>query len=474
MGFFDGGAFLNAAPARPVIGKDLGEYGSSGRSGSGYALGSGGQALPSDAVIGNYWARSNGVVFPSTIGDMVAIGQYESSYGAKLSVNGGVFALGYLLSDQVFITKDYFNNLVFTDPVTGSKTLAELASSGAGDVVVSGSPTNLQLAQWINGTHIQGINISSLTLTQSQVTGLVTALAGKASKTHNLVDTVNHPVTGLTPGYVLTALTPTSYAFQPIPGPGGTINAFGTPVAKQVAVFASANTIEGDVGFTYDKATGVLGVDTIKALGVSGNLTLSLKAADSSSDAGGDVFLIPGEGPHASGNVYIGSPVSTSSFYYLGMLGTATDIGFWFITKGAGPLAFGSETGYGDIYLAASASKVRIGTTRIQIEHPNRYTGSVNVVIAPEDNFTSDNVTGVGVILRGSNVSQGGTPAAGNNNGGNIYIYGGFGSGTGTTGKIFLGTGSAGTNPLPEAGIDDTYMLTYNPTTGQISCLLIL
>jgi hypothetical protein len=459
MGFFDGGAFLNAAPARPVIGKDLGEYGSSGRSGSGYALGSGGQALPSDAVIGNYWARSNGVVFPSTIGDMVAIGQYESSYGAKLSVNGGVFALGYLLSDQVFITKDYFNNLVFTDPVTGSKTLAELASSGAGDVVVSGSPTNLQLAQWVNGTHIQGININSLTLTQSQVTGLVTALAGKASKIHNLVDTVNHPVSGLTPGHVLTALTPTSYGFAaPMTA---------TSLWKQLGGVLSpldvdVNTIKRDDGSA--KHLQIIAGNSDAIGNYAGDLIL--RAGDPYAGAGypnksGHLQLIPGSGAGWYGQILLGDAAKAQPAVWIAAQGTASDIGIFLTAKGNGQMQFNAGTvQINGIY------GTQIGDKSLALGLSN----DIATYTFPIQPIPLINNNGISVSLVGGEpITTGGTAY----NGGDVYIYGGLPRNAGTVGNIFLGTGSAGTHPLPAAGINDTYMLTYNPTTGQISIMLI-
>jgi len=214
MGFFDGNSiFMGPAPVRPTSGQDLGEYGAAGRSGSGYTPGSIAITQPSEFVTGSYWGRSLGVISPAIIGNDVAIGQYNSSYGAKLSVNGNIFALGYLLSDGVFIIKDVSDNLVFTDPVSGSKTLAQLIASAGGDVIITGTPVAGELAEWVDASHIQGKAISSLTLTQSQITGLVSALTNKASKVHNLVDTVNHPVTGLTIGHFLKALSPTSYGF---------------------------------------------------------------------------------------------------------------------------------------------------------------------------------------------------------------------------------------------------------------------
>jgi hypothetical protein len=56
-------------------------------------------------------------------------------------------------------------------------------------------------------------------------------------------------------------------------------------------------------------------------------------------------------------------------------------------------------------------------------------------------------------------------------NGGNVYIYGGADSGdsVSTTGKIYIGTGSAGTNPLAEADSSIAHVLMYDTSTGEVT-----
>lgn len=211
--FFEGGVFIGSNPT-PVGGKDLGEIGGPGSIiPDGFAPSTPVPIFPTNTLISSYWAKFLGVVFPYTIGDSVAIGRVDAAYNAKLSVGGDIFATGFILSDTVRVTKDEDDNLVFTDPVSGSKTLAQIIAAAGGDVLVSGVPTNTQLAEWIDSTHIRGIAKSTLALAQSQITGLMTALGGKASTVHSLVNTTNHPVTGLTAGHFLKALTPTSYGF---------------------------------------------------------------------------------------------------------------------------------------------------------------------------------------------------------------------------------------------------------------------
>jgi hypothetical protein len=460
MGYFDNnGIFLGAAPARPVIGKDLGEYGSSGRTGSGYSPGNGNQVLPGNAVLGNYWARANGVIFPSTPGDIVAIGQFESSYGAKLSVGGSIYALGYLLSDRVFITKDAGDNLVFTDPIAGSKTLIDLLTMGGGDVHASGTPALNELAQWVSGHYIKGLAISALTLTQSQVTGLVTALAGKASKIHNLVDTVNHPVSGLTPGHVLTALTPTSYGFAaPMTA---------TSLWKQLGGVLSpldvdVNTIKRDDGSA--KHLQIIAGNSDAIGNYAGDLIL--RAGDPYAGAGypnksGHLQLIPGSGAGWYGQILLGDAAKAQPAVWIAAQGTASDIGIFLTAKGNGQMQFNAGTvQINGIY------GTQIGDKSLALGLSN----DIATYTFPIQPIPLINNNGISVSLVGGEpITTGGTAY----NGGDVYIYGGLPRNAGTVGNIFLGTGSAGTHPLPAAGINDTYMLTYNPTTGQISIMLI-
>jgi hypothetical protein len=71
---------------------------------------------------------------------------------------------------------------------------------------------------------------------------------------------------------------------------------------------------------------------------------------------------------------------------------------------------------------------------------------------------------GWAVIVHGGDAYQ----TSGNGNGGAVYIHGGKKRGTGTTGQIFLGTGSGGDHPLAGSGTG-TSILLYNRSTGEIT-----
>lgn len=209
----DSGIFLSDSPILPdITKKDLGEIG--GESGGGYAPGSGQDLFPVGFGSGNFWNRANGIIFPVLSTDKVVLGAYNTVLSERLYANGSIYASsGYLLSATSSITIDGSDNLVLTDSVSGSRTLASLIAGGGGDVFASGAPVADQLAQWVTASSIKGKDISSLVLTESQITDLVTDLAGKASLIHNLIDTTNHPVSGLTTGYFLKALSATTYGF---------------------------------------------------------------------------------------------------------------------------------------------------------------------------------------------------------------------------------------------------------------------
>jgi hypothetical protein len=77
--------------------------------------------------------------------------------------------------------------------------------------------------------------------------------------------------------------------------------------------------------------------------------------------------------------------------------------------------------------------------------------------------------TGIGTHVSGYNITiQGGTAYTGNNNGGNVYIYGGESSGSGNHGDIYFGTGLGGAKPLT-GRTSETNIIYYDTNTGKIS-----
>jgi hypothetical protein len=400
-----------------------------------------------------------------------------------------------------------------------------------------------------------------------------------ATKIHNLIDTTNHPVTGLTAGYVLKALSATTYGFA-VPG---YIVASRTPVDNQVAVFVDATTIEGHTGFTYDSATGTLGVQIIDA-GDGVGRGLSLYAGDavgSTGTPGGNLTLKAGDAKTSdstshSGVIYLlhGETYPASTAVLLDVVGDATDIDLIIIQKGAGMVQLGTPGGDASIYgmdvcinstsntlylgdkasgcLPAKTSETNVvyydpttgllsygtvtgGTSGdVYTDHIHEITAAHGVDIDTfnlkdgtriTSSFGSDyyiDFISLGynfqwtdsnhylrfgtqanymAFILGSSLNSGflfngdislasgniytmkdgitvglacmikGGKAIGigsNYAGGDLLLYGGTPTGAGAIGKVFIGTGSAGTNPLAGSGTG-TSILLYNRTTGEIT-----
>ena len=76
-------------------------------------------------------------------------------------------------------------------------TASRAVSTDADKKLVSSAVTATELG------HLSGVT-----------SGIQTQFTGKANTIHNLIDTTNHPVSGLTPGHFLKALTATTYGFE--------------------------------------------------------------------------------------------------------------------------------------------------------------------------------------------------------------------------------------------------------------------
>lgn len=269
--FLDGGGiFVGGTPIPPVVpvmDLDLGE---------GYR--------PSDFIYGrdygdlalgvNHWQKINEILSPVSVLYKVAIGALTTIYDESLYVHGRIYPLGGVrLGSASTITVDGSGNIVFADGVSGSVTLAQLLAAGSGNVSSNGTPTNGQLAQWINATTIKGIDISSLTLSESQITNLVTDLAGKASTIHNLIDTTNHPVSGLTAGQFLKALSATTYGFT---AHGLTATDIGLGSVGNYAQVRKISTATNNAVVRWDMASGDLIQDSLMILADDGTPNIPL------------------------------------------------------------------------------------------------------------------------------------------------------------------------------------------------------
>jgi hypothetical protein len=88
---------------------------------------------------------------------------------------------------------------------------------------------------------------------------LVAAFNLKSDTIHNLIDTTNHPVSGLTTGQFLRALSATTYGFESV----SAVLAYPTPIINQIGIWVDETTLKGVEGLKYDGST----------LSITGNIT---------------------------------------------------------------------------------------------------------------------------------------------------------------------------------------------------------
>jgi len=197
-------------------------------------------------------------------------------------------------------------------------------------------------------------------------------------------------------------------------------------------------------------ASGAAGTD-------AGNLTL--KAGDAinadSASINGALYLIPGKNYVAGGTayIYIGDTNNNIGTYYILVgNGTESNINLEILAKGSGcALTLGAIGGQvGTLVLNAVTTQ-----PRGNIIFGNAINGIVQG--AWEGSGAGHSIT-----------LQGGTSTQASASGGAVYIYGGTPGSGGVTGKIYIGTGSAGSYPLAGSGTG-TSILLYNRSTGEIT-----
>lgn len=148
--------------------------------------------------------------------------------------------------------------------------------------------------------------------------------------------------------------------------------------------------------------------------------------------------------------VYLGSSVFAGGDVRVEAIGTSADIDIYLSPKGDGYLELGNGGPIGMI-----ASQVQIYSSIIGIGNT---TTDVLVYAQPGG---PDHVTGFALTLKGGNAYN-----TGDNDGGNVYIYGGSPNGSGDFGNIYFGNGGLGLLPAKSA---ETNVVYYDTTTGLLS-----
>lgn len=165
----------------------------------------------------------------------------------------------YVDNTNTHIQKDGSNNMLFTDSVTGAKTLAELAAGG-GDVSVSGTPVDNQLAIWTDATTIEGVNTLAYDGTNLGI-GISASMKGKVhiyiaasgvAAAYSLADELVIESNGDAGISILTTATDAAYISfgRPTYDHAGAIN---YNHSTNVMGFYTRNTGQGELRFSISK-----------------------------------------------------------------------------------------------------------------------------------------------------------------------------------------------------------------------------
>lgn len=186
---------------------------------------------------------------------------------------------------------------------------------------------------------------------------------------------------------------------------------------------------------------------------------LILKAGNSingdSASAQGVLYLVPGNNYRTdmgAGYIYLGDDNFAMPSISFSPIGTQTNIGISFVSKGTGIMNFGTTN---NIVNFNGASSNFYSTVQL-------YT---NLVFMNDDRIISGSR---GVSRAGYNLTVKGGPGwvSGDWNGGNLLLYGGDPTGAGLRGDVYIGTGAAG---YLKAATTETYVVYYDTTTGKLS-----
>lgn len=168
----------------------------------------------------------------------------------------------------------------------------------------------------------------------------------------------------------------------------------------------------------------------------------------------GHVYLVPGNSysSNDSGYIFLGDESSNLGILNVQPMGTLTNITVSLSSKGTSPISLASPSG--PAYISSPVS--------ISLYTPEINLGGMDV------NEVKIKVTSIhGQNGKNLTITAGDVTGGGNYDGGDLFIYGGTGVGSGIRGNVYLGNGLSGM--LPEAESFDTYNVTYNPTTGKLS-----
>jgi len=273
----------------------------------------------------------------------------------------------------------------------------------------------------------------------------------------------------------------------------------GTPVSGQIAIFTDTNTILGYSGLTYNNSTTTLSIDhiseitsghgvviddvTIKDYIISSpdgtvssnngmditiksgspyNITgadagnIILKAADAISgdisSSAGRVELVPGNGYNNTvvGLIYLGNSTFNGTSVSLLAGGSATNVSLFLASKGSSVLYLGTTSAQTSIY----GTTIRMESSYIQFSNNNSTIRGGSGTITNPHGYNLSLVGGSGYDI------------SGNNDGGDIYIYGGEPYSSGIRGNVYFGDSVTCYIPIDNT---ETSVVAIDSITGLLS-----
>lgn len=250
-------------------------------------------------------------------GDFTGLGNLGFATATKLI---GTVAVGNLadISTAVNITGAWsFDDITVPAPTTDLHAATKKYvddNIGSGDVGVSGTPVDNQIAVWTGASTIEGdanltwnaatntlavggtLSLNDLTIDNiiingndiSTTSGDLTLTPFTGNVTVTSVNDVPLIATGSATNYLTEAGT-----YATIAG-GGDVLSTGTPLDNQIAVWTNATTIEGTTGLTYDGTTFNAGVDAV-TLGSTNVVTLDTSNSGYSRIYGDTRLILDGD-----------------------------------------------------------------------------------------------------------------------------------------------------------------------------------
>jgi hypothetical protein len=324
--------------------------------------------------------------------------------------------------------------------VTPGAKLLSLKNHGVEEVYVSYNG-NITGVHDITGQRIFGGDNSGLNgVSGSSSTGA--ALYGNAS--------------GSGKGVYATSATGVSGFFNN--GEGNTANILEARLASVLKLYVDK---DGKIG-TPDGITQHLTVQAGNASGVAGTDAGDLILRSGSAITGdaasypGAIYLVPGnnQSTGTGSNIKLGDDNSNFNSVTFAPFGTPTDISIQITPKGTGTLSLGSYQANSSVFIASSY---------LQPSGDIQFGGNRDSKIQGGNAIQGLHEKGYNVTIQG-----GQSNSLTNADGGDVKIYGGLKTNSGLTGSIYLGTGSAGTNPLVGSGTGTSALL-YDRSTGQVT-----